>query len=319
MKGVFLFMNFLEMFSTIDQFEPIKEHVDGSTYEPTYVEQPPANWQNEFVAFKSRPVLYNMDGYISPYASNNWGGTSAILSSLDDSSRLPSLVEKVDPNKIFTSDISALRTLAADQIKIVKMFEKKLVEGLSDRGKVGLNENDIMAMQALTAARSAVTAINKEQIAIKKNIADLRIKQQQNSSAGSGATSGAASGRGPSTIDVGRSILDSIFDAPGTTMNTSNMNVPADSYQTSSLDDASKLLDDLIPGSAQAQFEAAGPKTYVVVGDSDDDVEYVTYAQNGEIMSDFPNPTSKITQIDRESGFATDELLVQYPIKPKND
>ena len=44
------------------------------------------------------------------------------------------------------------------------------MEGLTDRGKFGLNEADIMAMQALTSARSAITAINKEQIAIKKNI-----------------------------------------------------------------------------------------------------------------------------------------------------
>ena len=309
-------MNFLDMFSTLDQIQPVQENFDGSTYEPTYVEQPPMNWQDDFASFKSRPVLYNMDGYISPYSSNNWGGTSAILSTLDDQSRLPSLVEKVDPNKIFTSDISALRTLAADQIKVVKMFEKKLVEGLNDRGKVGLNENDIMAMQALTAARSAVTAINKEQIAIKKNIADLRIKQQQQNNASSATSTGVGGGRGPSSVDVGRSILDNIFESPGTVMNTTP-SVPADTYQDSSLNDASRLLDELIPSSAQAHFEAAGPKTYVVIGDSDDDIEFATYSQTGELMSDFPNPTTKITQIDRDTGFATDELLVQYPIKDK--
>ena len=109
----------------------------------------------------TRPVLYNMDGWISPYASDNWGATSIILKSMEDISRLPPLSDKVDPNKIFTSDISALRTQAADQMKVTKMFEKKLMESLTERGKMGLNENDIMAMQALTSARSSVTNSNR--------------------------------------------------------------------------------------------------------------------------------------------------------------
>lgn len=315
-------MNICEMFNMVENIQPSsdEEYIDQSnSYEPTYT-QPPAGWQDEFGGFKSRPVLYNMDGYISPYASDNWGGTSAILKNFDDISRLPQVSDKIDPNKIFTADISALKTLAADQIKITKMFEKKLMEGLTDRGKFGLNEADIMAMQALTSARSAITAINKEQIAIKKNIADLRIKQQNSGASASNANGGSNDStrgtRGLSSMDVGRSILDSIFDAPS---NATTATPPTTGFTPATTGDASRILDELVPSNSNShvQFEAAGPTTYVVVGERDDDVEYVTYSQDGEVIADYPNPVSKITKIDRDAGTAVDELLVQYPLKQK--
>ena len=313
-------MNFLEMFNMVndnlpvDSSNPQQEPVDTNYYEPTFVDQPPSGWQDEFSGFRTRPVLYNMDGYISPYASNNWGGTSSILKTLDDVSRLPPLSDKVDPNKIFTSDISALRTQAADQMKVTKMFEKRLMESLTDRGKVGLNENDIMAMQALTSARASVTAIQKEQIAIKKNIADIRIKQQQNTGAKSGEGNVMNNGRGPSSFDVGRSILDDIFNSPAS---TTPQPVQTE-YNAMPQSAASQLIDNLIPNSSvtsHIQYEAAGPTTYVrLTSDSDDSAEFVTLSATGEVLSDYPNPTTAITKIDRDAKTAVDELLVQYPI-----
>lgn len=316
-------MNICEMFNMVEDIQPsssVEYSEQASSYEPTYT-QPPAGWQDEFGGFKTRPVLYNMDGYISPYASDNWGGTSVVLKNFDDTSRLPSLSDKVDPNKIFTADISALKTLAADQIKITKMFEKKLMEGLTDRGKFGLNEADIMAMQALTSARSAITAINKEQIAIKKNIADLRIKQQNGGSSSSNTNGGSNDStrgtRGLSSMDVGRSILDSIFDTPS---NATPSAPPTTGFTPATTGDASRILDELIPSTSNTQFEASGATTYVVINDNDDnDVEFVTYDQNGDIIPDYPNPKSKITKIDRDTNVAVDELLVQYPIKYKTE
>jgi len=305
-------MNFVDMFNTIESTQPESEQVDTQLYQPTYTDQQPANWEEAFTGFKTHPVLYNMDGYISPYASGNWGSVSNILKTLDDTSRLPALSDRIDPNKIFTSDISALRVLAADQQKITKMFEKKLVEGLTERGKVGLDENDIMAMQALTAARSAVTNINEKQITIKKHIADIKIKQQSTSD-GNYNSSDSSTGKGLSAYDVGRSMMDSIFEH-------GNAVIPTTEYTpAASTDDASQLIEDLIPTpeNTYVQYEAAGPKTYVVVGDSDSDAEYVTFSDEGVPLPDYPNPSTKIDIIDRNAGTATDELLRQYPLKQK--
>lgn len=314
-------MTYEEMFNKLDAGLPRNDNSDvdcgiSSYYEPRYHEQtPPMNWEETFSGFKTTPVLYNLDGFISPYASNNWGGTSNILQYIDDSSRLPALENKIDPNKIFSSEINALRALAADQQKITKMFEKKLIESLTERGKVGLTEEDVEAMSALTAARSAITSISKEQVNIKKNIADIRVKQSQSAAGNAGNGSGNTGGnKALGNMDIGRSILDNIFDAPASPV------VPQTvvDYQPSSANDAGRILDNIVsPTNSQLMYESVEPTTYVVVGETDDDVEFATYNASGDLIPDFPNPAVKITSIDRDAGKATDEFLVQYPIKTK--
>lgn len=312
-------MNFFDMFNNIDTVQPLSSDntYDSSSYEPTYVDNAFTTWETEFTGIKSQPTFYNLDGYISPYASNNWGATSSILQTIVDESRLPALSDKVNPDRIFNADTSALRTLAADQVKITKVFEKRLLESLNDRGKFGLTETDIMAMQALTSARSSVTAINKEQIAIKKNIADLKIKQRASSNSSSSSSTnsdGGYGGRAPSSMNVGRSILDGIFDVP--MMPTQSNNVSG--YTSANSDSAGDILDELVgcnTMSEHIQHESVKPITYVCLGQNDDDVEFQTYDSDGKLINDYPNPNTNITKIDRDSNTAIDELLVQYPIK----
>ena len=284
-------------------------------YEPTFYDQPPVtSWEDAFTGFKTRPVLYNMDGWISPYASNNWGGTSNILQYIDDQSRLPTVEQKIDPNKIFSSELNGLRALAADQQKVVKMFERKLMENLTEKGKIGLTEEDIEAMSALTAARSAITSISKEQVAIKKNIADIRIKQAQNNGPVAGGQNGPVD-KPFASMDIGRSILDSIFDAPTSSPSIPTTNVE---YSAATAGDAGRVLDSLVPTAGdRVSYESAEPTTYVVVGDTDDDVEFATYSATGDLIPDFPHPDAKITSIDREAHKAVDQYLVEYPIKEK--
>lgn len=301
------------MFETSSDENPYQRSNDifaPSTREPRLMDTPPANWEETFKGFKSSPVLYNMDGYISPYASQNWGGTSSILQYLDDDAKSGALGNKIDPNRIFSSEINGLRALAADQQKITKLFEKRLMESLNEKGKVGLTEEDVEAMAALTSARSAITAISKEQVAIKKNIADIKIKQNQanGSTGGSSTTSEKSLG---SSMDIGRSILDNIFDAPSTPT------IPI-TYNPTTTNDASKVIDDLIPTvDPNISHESSDPTTYVMLGETDDDVEYATYASDGSLIPDFRNPSGRITNIDRDSKTATNEFLESYPIKFK--
>jgi len=310
-------MNFIDMFTTMGNTFPTEENPNSSTYEPTYVEYPQNGsvFESEFQSFKSTPALYNMDGYISPYASNNWGSISPILQNISDQSRFPALETKIDPNRIFSSDITALRALASDQQKITKLFEKRLMESLTDKGKFGLNESDVEAMQALTAARSAITNINKEQVNIKKNIADIRLKQQQSIAKDSSGGTNVGSRSSYNVNDIGRSVLDNIFDAPADNPNNYlNMNyVNTDSY------DAARMLDDIIPTSSnqQLQYERMGVRQYVLLGDTDDDIDYVAYDSDGNMVPDYPKPDSRITSIDRSSGKAIDDRMVEYEIKFK--
>lgn len=302
-------MDFFQAFQTLDNVSPFVEGSwDPKSHEPQYHD---TNQMTEYYTmYKVQNPNSSIEGHISPYASNNWDTSSGILNYVEDTSRLPALDQRIDPNRIFTSDIAALRALASDQNKIVKMFEKRLVESLADKSKFGLTEDDIEAMQALTAARSAIVNINKEQINIKKNIADIRIKQQQQS----GIPGAPSSGGGMSSMDIGRSIMDNLFDMPGQQPIQSTYQA-----QPVSLDQASAIIDDLVPTvSDETNYESMAPKTYVVVGDNDEEAEFVTYDSTGQVIPDYPNPTSHIESIDRENANAVDDLLVQYPVKFKN-
>ena len=286
--------------------------------EPQYQDQPTMSWEDAFSNFKTHPVLYNMDGFISPYSSNNWGGNSKILQYIDDQSRLPALENKIDPNKIFTAEINGLRALEADQQKVLKLFEKKFYESLSEKGKIGLTEEDIEAMAAITSGRTAIANINKERVNIKKNIADIRIKQnQQNNNGAPVGSTATGGGYGGNVMDIGRSMLDQIFDTPSMTPNMPSTNID---YTPLNSSDAGRVLDNLVPNvNSNLQYESREPKTYVVVGDTDQDISFETYDSEGNLMPDYPAPNVDVSSItiDRDANKAVDGYLVEYPLKEK--
>lgn len=276
-----------------------------------------ASWDDYVLGLRGVPVLYNAEAYTSPYVQN-WINPAGLMGELQSEMQLNLENQKLDPNKIFSPDITNLKALAADQQKIVKLFESKLKESLTERGKVGLTEEDIEAMQALTAARSAITAMNKSQVDIKKNIADIRLKQQQNATRADVSSSTQTGGGKPlSAFDTGRSIMDNIFSAIPTPPSSSSM---SSALQETSLDDASRFLDDALPVgevSEHIRYENMNPTTYVLIGDSDTDVEYATYADDGTLIPDYPNPTNPIEKIDRDAGTAVDNKFISYPLKKK--
>ena len=304
-------MGIFDAFKQMDQVSPFVEGSwDPSTHQPQY--QDSSKIQEYYSMYKLAQPSYALEGYISPYPTNNWDTSSGILQYVEDNTRLPALDQRIDPNRIFNSDIAALRSLAADQNKIVKMFEKRLTESLTDKGKFGLNEEDIEAMQAVTAGRNAIVGITKEQINIKKNIADIRLKQQMQQQ----TTGNVGGGSGVSAVSMSKEFMDSVFNLPARSVDMGTVN--DDTVDTESLDQAAQLIDTLIPEvSDSVKYESMSPRTMVVVGESDDDVSFETYDSNGNVIEGYNNPTTHIKTIDRESRKAIDDLDVRYDIKFK--
>jgi hypothetical protein len=284
----------------------------------------PQQWADAFTQYQQQPQLYPNIGTLicSPYPEDNWGNVSGIMASFEEELRFPQKDDKIDPNRIYTSDIAALRSLAADQIRVKKLFEKRLTESLKDKDKYGLNENDIMAMQALTAANNAVTAINKEQIQIKKNIADIRLKQQQQRNAvgnGGNASTGGDTGSGYTNSSmIGRQMMDSIFESVGTTVSSGPVNIEYDNARSMDIDQAASILDNLIPANpSSTAYENLNPTTYVVVDQTGSPLGYETYDDRVNIIEDYDNPTTSIKEVDPTSMTAVDDCERQYPVKYK--
>lgn len=281
------------------------------------------DWEREYNRARSNQIFQNsaVGGFISPYEAH-WSGPVSVMGNLEELVQFQP-VNKVDPNKIYNSDIAALRALGADQLKIVKLFETKLRESLTERGKIGLTEEDIEAMQALTAARGNVVSIQNAQVSIKKNIADHKIKQyqlEQTDNKTAAKQNDAVGGRPGSAFDVGRSILDNIFESALPRPSVGNIPTSSVPQATSmSSDSAGSVLDNLLSEASTVpditRFESLNPTTYVVLGQTDDDARFETYSSDGQLIPDYPNPTARISNIDRESGIATDEYLINYKIK----
>ena len=319
-------MNFGNMFEMMNSV-PTEDYREPSfgdyipqgphPYEPNiYDPAPTMNWEQAFEGFKTHPTLYNLDGYISPYASNNWGGTSGILQYLDEQSNVPHFDNKIDPNKIFTSEINGLRSVAAEQQKIIKMMEMRLKESLTEKGKIGLTEEDIEAFNALTTARNTIANIYKEQVTVKKNIAELKIKQnqQQTGTASTSANATATNSRGTSAIDVGKAILDNIFDAPS--IPTQQATIPP--YAPSDIAAAEQVINGLVPSvGSNIRDESVGAKKYVVVGDTDDDYEFIAEDKYGNEVPLNVDDSIRIDVIDREANLAKDNLMQEWNVKYK--
>lgn len=309
-------MDLMDTFKMLDHHRPFIDttEYDPNKHEPQYVEpQNVSTMEQQFALFQTTQPLYNVDGYISPFPTNNWDTTTTLGAFINDDSRLPALEPKLDPNKIFSSDIAALRTLAADQGRITKMFERRLIESLTDKSKFGLTEEDVEAMQALTSARSAITAINKEQINIKKNIAELKIKQMQNKGVPGMSDAPVGMGGGGSSVDVARSVMDNIFNLPQAPT--------VSSYQATevSLEQAERVIDGIISTesiSDEIKYENMNPKTYVVL-DGENSSHFETFADYGagQIIDNYPIPQVRITSYDLNNFKAYDDNGVEYDIK----
>lgn len=316
-----IFSTFSEMSDRYDSAESSFQNM--TDYQPTYTDAAiaPVGWEEDFKNLRTYPSLYNLDGYVNPQPYFNWGNCSPVIAQMSEDARAIINPDKIEPHKIFTSEVQSLRKISSDQHRIIKMFEKKFMECITEKGKFGLTEEDVLAFNALIQARSQLTANTKEQVAIKKSIAELKIKQNQamKQAAAAGGKDSASGGEVTSMDAVGKSVLDNIFNMDFT--NTAPAPSPVgNEFENVSPVDASSILDALIPNSdvsAHIRYESMQPKTYVVIGQDENDVEFQTYSASGELIPDYPNPTSKITNIDKDTGKATDDLLVQYDIKYK--
>lgn len=311
-------MNFAEMFTMLEEQCPSDPNFnnDFSTYQPKvmdYQSLPPGAIAESYQGYAApRQQLYNLEGYISPYSYDNWGASTKYLSNLsDDTIQPPGMENKLDPNKIFNSDIAALRTSAADQLKITRAFERKLLSSLGNKESQELSENDIAAMQAITASRNTMIAASNGQVAIKKNIADIKIKQQQNRN-----TPGVP-GAGPSAgvfdaFGAGKGVLDDLINVD---MRSFISNGDDQGFEAMSAEEAGQLIGSVSSiSNDDIMYENEGAKTFVVPA-PDGGYMYETYDNNGNILPEFKNPTTEIDKVDRESGYAQDSQLNQYPLK----
>ena len=305
-------MGLADIYSSFDKYGEIN-NTDSEVSTPVSGYQSLPSWEGSYEALKTQPTYYRLNQYISPYASSHWESSSPVLKTLNDEHLIPPLSDKLDPNKIFSSDLTALRATAADQLRIVKVFEKKLLESLNDKNKFGLTEEDIEAMQALTAARNAIASLQKEQVSVKKNIADIRLKQQLNNNTNNGNGYSGPADLHSNPNEFGTSVLDALFAtaSAGQTIPTEAPQV----YTTANVDAAADMIDDLIHPNLNIEKERNNIQTVVVVRDNATEPEFANVDANGNLVDNQEGlPSAKITEFDLVAKNAKDEYGRPYKV-----
>ena len=301
-----------EALSKLNATAPLKEDYNPDTLRPMY-RSSRAQMPQYFEPKNGLPSIYTNPRYFEPYSSMYFGSSVEAVNAVEDPSFIPVFDRRLDPNKIFSADIQAAKTVTADQTKMKKLFEKRLQESLSEKGKVGLTEEDVLAMQALTAANNAIVSSINQQVNIKKTIADLRIKQQQNTNAGANAqaAAGATGGKyGSSPMDIGRSMMDSVFASASKYSTPSNSTVD---YNAPSVDPTT--IDEMLPSVGDnIEFESRDIKPVVTVrGNRDETAEYA-YMQGDKLLDEAVNRSVSIAVIDREKHVARDAMNQEYKL-----
>lgn len=267
----------------------------------------------------SQPVnaLYTTDGYM---VSENvsWGTGNNLFNDLKN---FENRRDKIDANHLFTPENNDLKALAADQYKIIHMFEKRLEESLIENGKMGLTELDIEALTAISSARTAIAGIKKQQVDIKRHIADIRLKQQQEEfkqkQAMAGGNGGINSNYNTPMSDVnsiGNSFLDNINAISSKFNNGVNDTSSFTDYSTINPDGN---VDDLLGMSTPAtEFENLGLRIMV-----DEEREYVIVDRNNQRYLDTEGRfTSLIPEkpvsnpIDHQTKTAINDIGVKFDV-----
>ena len=299
-------------FVRISELAPLKEDVSPETLKPVYRSNR-AQMPQYFEPTNGLPSLYTNPKYFEPYSSQYFGSSVAVVNAVEDPSFVPVIDRRIDPNKIFSSDIQAAKTVTADQTKMKKLFEKRLQESLTEKGKVGLTEEDVLAMQALTAANNAIVSSINQQVNIKKTIADLRIKQQnQINTVAAGDSAGATGGKyGSSPMDIGRTMMDSVFESANKYRSSGMVDFNAPVVDPSTIDD----IVDMPKAGDAIDFESRDIREGVLVrGNRDETAEYVHITSDGQIINDDLNKSNTIVTIDRDKKVAIDSMSREYPL-----
>lgn len=270
-------------------------------------------WQREYDALRSAANTA-LSGYVSPYEGTGWGGNPLVMNNLEKMF-IAAAESKLDPMRMFTSETTQLRTIGADQAKILRLFEAKLKESLTEKGKFGLNEMDIEGLQALTAGKNVLISSVKEQVAIQAKKAELKIKQQTAAAAGGGISGRANDGISSSSpYSGGRAVIDDIFNLP--IPDPVSTNIPATVATEATPESAASFLAGLTVGDA-VNNEAAGYTLKVLIdGDDDSSARFAMMdADDNEV--ELPGqslPDSSNITVNRDIDKAYGDGMVPYDI-----
>lgn len=278
-------------------------------------EYDPDMWFNELLSFqntkikgKRRKNMFDDDGIIGGKKKKKKKEKNADGETL------------VDFKKEFAPDMALFKNLLIDQNKFTESLQKQYDQLNSVKSTArGVNKQMSDLIENITQARSLSMQLTDKNVQIKKLVAELTMKQRKE--LGLGVTD-----QDSAITDFANSYMRSMLDNRKMVMDPSNADI-VDMSDDLLFDELNSDLDNLGDDEKRdsevdkyLQYENRKVKVHAYIpkdeqGQDDfDNYQFVAYAEDGELIDDYPLPLHTKLSINRSTNIATDSYGQKYPI-----
>ena len=224
--------------------------------------------------------------------------------------------EPTDYKKEFETEAALLRNLMIDQSHFVESLQKEYDFLKSSKSSSrGINKNMTDLIANITSGRNLTTQLVKEQIALKKTIADLSMKERKE-------LSGAIGGDIDNLSDFGSSYLKRLLEERKQLLTGGSTEIG--DYSVTEMADI--LNDNLTIGEnieerpdeveKYLEYEDRNVTIYAYIDQNDaENYEFVALDEDGEEITDYPLPYKNKLSVNRSTNIATDTFGQKYPIR----
>lgn len=223
--------------------------------------------------------------------------------------------EPTDFKKEFETEAALLKNLMVDQSHFVESLQKQYDFLQSNKSSSrGMNKNMTDLITNITSGRALTTQLVEKQIALKKTIAELGMKERKEMHGGLT--------EGENLADFASSYLKQMISERQQLLTGGSSEIG--DY---SVDEMSNILqDNMVAGDGYEdrpdevekylEYEDRNVTIFAYVNQNDaDDYEYVAIDEDGEEITDYPLPYKNKLSVNRSTNIATDTFGQKYPIR----
>ena len=233
----------------------------------------------------------------------------------------PKKKRKVNYNKEFEPELNMLKSIVADQNKFTSDLQKRyhISVGPNTKDAGPLNKTQVDLAAAIVSGRSTSLAVLREIGNLKKTKYNLYMDELKLNKDGKGSDDSQDLTR------IGSNVAQQFYGAPNTLY-------PSESSQSSTIDTSSVISasemaiinnfdpstwgDESTEPDMYTKYENTPKKTVVEVNEGDGQYRFKTInTDTGNEILDYPNPTFKITTINKELNLAKDAFDKSYEIE----
>ena len=222
--------------------------------------------------------------------------------------------ELIDYKKEFEPEAALYKNLLMEQTRFTESLQKEYdsIKSVKSSSR-GVTKQMTDLIDNITSARSLAMQLVDKQVSIKKQAAELNMKQRKELGASLGDTENMA--------DFASTYLKQMFNDRQALFNNGSGDSSVSEYTEDELFEelSASLTDETNERPDEVElylkYENSNVQVYVVITDDDvENYEFLAKDQDGNVIPDYPMPNHTSISINRSTGIATDTYGKKYNI-----